>query len=113
MPKEITEKSEIARLTRIYKNLPQNKKALAQGLIVQAARLRVRLNELNAILAAEGMTELFQQSDKVEPYVRTRPEADLFIKLDKNYQSIIRQLNDLVPEDTGAPSKLGALLKDD
>lgn len=45
-PKEITEESEIRRLTRIYKNLPPNEFAVAQGLIVQAARLRVRLNKL-------------------------------------------------------------------
>lgn len=42
-PKEITEESEIRRLRRIYKDLPPNEFAVAQGLIVQAARLRVRL----------------------------------------------------------------------
>ena len=108
----MTEKSETARLTRIYKNLPPNKKALAQGLIVQAARLRIRLNELNADISENGLTEEFRQSDKQEPYIRTRPEAELFVKIDKNYQAVIRQLSDLVPEDVSGPSKLGALLND-
>ena len=87
--------------------------ALAQGLIVQAARIRVRLNELNADIEENGLTEEFRQSEKQQAYIRTRPEAELFVKLDKNYQAIIRQLNDLVPEETGGPSKLGALLKDE
>lgn len=112
MPRPMTEHSETLRLNRIYKNLPPNKKALAQGLIVQAARLRVQLNQLYSDIEENGLTEEFRQSDKQEPYIRTRPEADLFVKLDKNYQAIIKQLNDLVPEDTGGPSKLGALLKD-
>lgn len=110
MAKELTEASETRRLNRIYKNLPPNKKAIAQGLIIQAARIRVRLNELSADLDENGMTEMFQQSEKCDPYSRTRPEAELFVKLDKNYQAIIRQLDAMAPEDAGGPSKLGKLI---
>lgn len=99
MSRQITEKSETRRLTSIYENLPPKQFALAQGLIAQAARIRVNLNALAADIAENGMTELFQQSDKVQPYMKTRPEADLFIKLDKNYQSIIRQLNEMIQDD--------------
>ena len=98
--KEITEKSETARLRRLYKNLPKNRKAVAEGLIAQAAGLRVRLNELNADIEANGLIELFSQSEKTEPYERERPAASLFIKLDKNYQAIIKQLTDMLPEGT-------------
>lgn len=96
--KEITEKSETARLRRLYKDLAKNRKAVAEGLIIQAARIRVRLNELNADIEENGLTELFSQSDKMEPYMRERPAAALFIKLDKNYQQIIKQLSDMLPE---------------
>lgn len=99
MAKEITEQGEIRRLTRLYRKLPKNKFAIAQGLIAQAARIRVSLDKLAADLEENGLTELFQQSDKVEPYRKTRAEADLFVKLDKNYQTIIRQLNDMLPPD--------------
>ena len=99
MVRRPTEKSETARLTKIYKNLPPKEFAIAQGLIVQAARIRVHLDTLSEDLAENGLTELFKQSEKVEPYKKTRPEADLFIKLDKNYQSIIRQLNEMIQDD--------------
>ena len=46
MQKRITEKGEIERLCRIYKDLPPNEFAVAEGLIVQAARLRVRLDNV-------------------------------------------------------------------
>ena len=103
MAAKITEKSETERLLAIYDNLPPKRFAVAQGLIEQAARIRVNLDKLSADIAVNGMTELFQQSDKVEPYKKTRPEADLFIKLDKNYQSIIKQLNDMIQNDDTPP----------
>lgn len=37
-------------------------KALAEGLINQAARLRAQLDLLNADIAENGLTEMFQQS---------------------------------------------------
>ena len=109
MAKAITEKNEIARLTEIYKNLPPNQFAVAQGLIVQAARLRVRLDQLWKDIQANGETEKFTQSEKTDPYERERPAARLFTSTDKNYQSIIKQLNELTPP-SQTKSKLGALM---
>lgn len=93
------EKAEIARLRKVYKNLPPKQAAIAEGLIVQAARIRCYLDELAADIRENGTTELFQQSEKVEPYVRTRPSAQLFATLDKNYQSVISKLNDMIIDD--------------
>ena len=113
MAKKVTEKSEIARLAQIYAGLPEKQLALAQGLIAQAARLRVQLDQLNADITENGLTELFQQSDKVEPYVRERPQASLFVKLDKNYQSIIRQLSEMVPAENRQADELDDFLRVD
>ena len=98
--KKRTVESEITRLTKIYKNLSKKRLALAQGLIVQAARIRVNLDDLSADIAVNGKTEMFQQSEKSPPYERTRPAADLFLKFDKNHSSIIKQLNDMLKDDT-------------
>lgn len=112
MAKKCTEKSEIKRLSDIYKSLPPNQFAVAQGLIVQAARLRVRLNQLWEDIQKNGETEMFSQSDKTDPYERERPAARLFTATDKNYQSIIKQLNELTPP-SHTESKLESLMKDD
>lgn len=108
----LTEARERKRLEKLFEGMPENKRKLVDGLIIQAARLRVRMNELHADIEENGMTELFQQSDKVEPYSRERPEAGLWIKLDKNYQAIIRQLTELVPEDARKADDLDAFLND-
>ena len=97
---------EIIRLTEIYKELPPNQLVVVQGLIVQAARMRVRLDYLWEDIQKNGETELFVQSVKTEPYERERPAARLFTATDKNYQAIIKQLNELTP-----PSKTGSKLE--
>ena len=105
---EKTVKKEIRRLERVYRQLPENQFIVAKGLIEQAARLKVRLDVLWADIVEHGEIEMFSQSDKTDPYERERPSARLFTATDKNYQAVIKQLNELTP--ASAPkSKLSAL----
>lgn len=97
--KKNPEQLEVERLTEIYKGLPSKQFALAQGLIIQAARLRVRLDKLWAEIEEKGETEWFTQSDKTDPYERERPASRTFTATDKSYQSIIKQLTDMIPAD--------------
>lgn len=114
MPRPLTERGEISRLNRVYKNLPAGKKAVAQGLIAEAARLRVLLNTLWLDIEEHGMTEMFSQSPDAEPYERERPAARQYLTTNKNYQAIIKQLDAMIPLDTPGEkgSKLGKLLAD-
>ena len=110
--KKSPEQLEIERLTEIYRGLPPKQFALAQGLIIQAARLRVRLDKLWAELEEKGETEWFTQSEKTDPYERERPASRTFTATDKSYQSIIKQLNDMIPtdaEDTGLELDLNGI----
>ena len=98
MAKKSEEQLEISRLTEIYKGLPPKQFALAQGLIAEAARLRVRCNALWEDLQEKGEVELFSQGDQ-EPYERERPASRIYTAANKSYQSIIKQLNDMIPKD--------------
>ncbi len=100
----MTENSEIKRLTEIYKGLPPKQFALAQGLIAEAARLRVRLDKLWEDLTENGEVEMFSQSENTDPYERERPASRIYTATNKSYQSIIKQLNDMIPKDDGAPA---------
>lgn len=110
-PKRGSVKHEVNRLRRILDALPAEKMAVAEGLIVQAARLRVQLDELYADLEANGRTEMFQQSEKCEPYERERPAAAMFVKLDKNYQSVMKTLAEMVPVAASGQSRLVELMR--
>jgi len=76
---------------------------VVDGLITQAARLRVLLDELWIDISENGDYELFTQSEKVEPYERERPAAKLYNTRDQTYQRVIKQLTDLLPEEKLTP----------
>jgi len=76
-----------------------DKEQMDKAVKKEITRLRASLDELWEDLCINGNTEMFSQSDKTEPYERERPAARLFNSRDKNYQAIIKQLNDKLPED--------------
>lgn len=92
--------SEKRRLEKIFSNIEDGKKQAVSGLIERAAFMRVQLEDLEIFLNANGWTELFSQSDRCAPYVRQRPEGQTYISLNAGYQKIIRQLADVVPDDS-------------
>lgn len=107
----ITIKSETERLQALYADADPRKREVAEGLIVQAARLRVQLDKLWKDIQKNGATELFQQSQSAPPYERERPAARLHVATNKEYRDVIRQLNDLLP-DKKPPSRL-AMMRDE
>lgn len=104
-------RKEFIRLKKIYKNMPPNQFAVTQGLIMQAARLRISLDDLWADIEENGRTEMFSQSAEADPYQRERPAAKQFVAIDKNYQTIMKQLTDLCPASKGK-SKLEMMMRD-
>lgn len=92
-------KKEKNRLNRLFKDVPKNKLKTAEGLIIQAARLRILLDEMWIDITENGDVELFSQSEKQEPYERERPIAKLYNSRDQSYQRIIKQLTDLIPDE--------------
>lgn len=99
--------AERKRLLNLYKEIPEDKLKVVDGLITQAARLRIMLNYMWEDIKENGDYEMFSQSEKAEPYERERPVAKLFNTRDGAYQKIIKQLSDLLPEvkeDTDTPS---------
>ena len=91
------EAEEFARLSELYKGIPSNKRALVDGLIRQAARLRASLDQLWEDLAKNGQTEMFQQKNDGVEFLRERPESKAFTARDKNYLAVIKKLDELLP----------------
>ena len=60
--------------------------------------MRVTLEDWEIDIMENGYYEMFTQSEKTDPYERERPVARLYNTMNKNYQSIIKQLSDLVPK---------------
>ena len=95
--KDTLVKKEIERLKEVYADMPPDELKVVQGLIVQAARLRVMLDDMWQDIQDKGDVEMFSQSPNTEPYERVRPVAQLFNSRDKAYQTLIKQLADRLP----------------
>ncbi|MBJ8106016.1 MULTISPECIES: hypothetical protein [Bacillus cereus group] len=100
LTKEDRVKKEINRLKRIYKDMPKDTLMVVEGLIVEAADLRVRLEDIRKDLDENGYDEMFSQSENQDPYERERPAARRYIAMNKSYQTIMKQLGDYIPKKT-------------
>ncbi|MCC2412610.1 MULTISPECIES: hypothetical protein [Bacillus cereus group] len=103
LTKEERVNKEIRRLKRIYKELPKDTLMVVEGLIVEAADLRVRLEDIRKDLDENGYDEMFSQSENQEPYERERPASRRYISMNKSYQTIMKQLGDYIPKKTPEP----------
>lgn len=90
-------KKESQRLHALFKDLPKDTLKLLDGLLIRAAYMRVALEDYEEDLDEKGYVEMFSQSEKAEPYERERPVARLYNTMNKNYQSIMKQLADQLP----------------
>ena len=87
------------RLHDIFRDIPQEKQNVVEGLIIQAARMRVMLNYMWEDIQENGEYDMFQQSQNVPAYERERPIARLYNTRDQSYQRVMKQLTDLLPKD--------------
>lgn len=96
MEKRVEE--EKSRLGKIFEKVPREKLNLVEGLIIQAARLRILLDDNWKDIIENGEYEKFKQSENQVAYDRKRPIVENYDNRDKSYQAIIRQLTELLPK---------------
>lgn len=93
LTKEARIKKEYNALKRNYKTLPKDRLNVVEGLIQRAAFMKISLEDMEVDLDENGFVEEFQQSPNVEPYERLRPVASIYNSMNKNYQTIIKELS--------------------
>lgn len=102
MTKDKRIKKEIKILRNEYADIDPKHKMNADRIITRAAYLKATLEDLEKDLDANGWTELFQQSDKCDPYERKRPNADLYISLSAQYLRSVKSLDAMLPKGDNA-----------
>ena len=86
------------RLRAIFATLPPETFRLYDGLIKRAAVMRIMLEDFETDIILNGWVEPFSQSDKLASYDRERPAVRLYNTANKNYQCIMKQLKDALPD---------------
>lgn len=98
------------KLENIIKDIPKDKKKLVEGLIADASFLAEQLEVLRTSISINGWSETYQNGAN-QSGRKTSVEAEMYIKAQKAYSSIIRQLSDYLPDDSNKTNdEMGKLL---
>lgn len=91
------QKSEIRRLQKIYKDLPDSQKILVSKLIARAAYINSKLEETENLLDGEGIIVDFENGSQV--IQRLNPYLKAYMDLLKIYSTLMEQIEDMIRHD--------------
>ena len=89
-------KKEKKKLDNIIKDIPEDKKKLVEGLIADASFMAEQLEVLRNYISKNGWSEPYQNGAN-QYGKKTSVEADMYVKVQKAYSSVIKQLTDFIP----------------
>ena len=89
---------EINRLKKLFKDLDENKKKLAKNLIENAAFMSITLEDLKKDIIKYGVKETYVNG-KDQFGFKESVESKTYNTMIKNYMNIIKQLNDMLPQE--------------
>lgn len=97
LEKEKKIRAEKNRITKIYKNNNLDKDIIKvlEGLVSDAAFMRVAIEEMKTELIKKGLLETFKNGS--QEFMREKPESKLFLNFMKQYSNTMKQLIDLMP----------------
>ena len=93
------------RLRRIFNDVEGDKKKIVIGLIERASFLRVSLEDYENDINENGSVDMFSQGDQ-RPYERARPVVQQYNSANKLYQTITKQISEMLPENDKVDSKI-------
>ena len=88
---------ELKKLKLIAEALPEDKQKVTEGLIADAAFMTEQLEKLRLHITEHGWSEEYQNGAN-QFGKKSSVEADAYVKVQKSYASVIKQLTDLLPE---------------
>lgn len=91
-------KKETQKLKKLFNDLPDNKKKMAEKLIENASFMSITLDELKEDIKLYGVKETYVNG-KDQFGFKESIESKTYNTMVKNYMNIIKQLNDMLPEE--------------
>lgn len=98
MDKTLEIKKEEKKLNTIFKDIPEDKKSLCEGLIKNAAFMYVTLEELQKEINENGAMIKYQSGNGFDT-IRDNPAQKAYTTMISRYTGIIDQLNKMLPSD--------------
>ena len=91
-------KKEANRLKKLFTDLDENKKKIAKNLIENAAFMSITLEDLKKDIIKYGVKETYANG-KEQYGFKESIESKTYNTMIKNYMNIIKQLNDMLPQE--------------
>lgn len=98
-------RSEFNRIKKIYKDMDKEKVKVLEGLLHDAAFMKISLESIRDDLVKNGFTENFENGS--QRFERERPNVKIYTTLVQRYSNVMKQLIDLMPEDVKEDEKDG------
>lgn len=92
-------RAEIQRLEALFSQMSTESRSFAQELIQNAAFMAVTLRDLQRIINETGYSSEYQNGENQFGTKKT-PEVDIYNTMIKNFNTTMKQLQDLLPEGT-------------
>ena len=105
MDKEKQIKKEISELNKLFQDIPSDQAKLVEGLIQNAAFMRVTLEELQKEVIENGAVIQCQSGNGFDT-IKDNPAQKAYTTMVSRYTQIIKQLNDMLPAGGGAGDPL-------
>lgn len=87
---------EIRKLNKVLKQVPEDRKAIAEKLIKEIVFIAKTLDELKETVETFGTTELFKQGK--QEFMRESPALKAYNTTIQRYSLLYKQLTDLLPK---------------
>lgn len=91
-------RKETQKLKKLFKDLSDNKKKMVEKLIENASFMSITLDELKEDIKLYGVKETYVNG-KDQFGFKESIESKTYNTMVKNYMNIIKQLNDMLPEE--------------
>lgn len=99
LDKEKRIKKEITRLKKIFKDLDEDRKALAENLIKDAAFLSVTMEDLQESINIHGTMTEYKNGENQYGW-KPNPDSQSYISYSQKHTQCTKLLNDLLPKST-------------
>lgn len=91
-------RKETQKLRKLFKDLTDSKKKMAEKLIENASFMSITLDELKEDIKLYGVKETYVNG-KYQFGFKESIESKTYNTMVKNYMNIVKQLNDMLPEE--------------
>lgn len=103
-------KKDLGRFADTYNAAAKEKQSLCLQLITNAVFMEEQLTKLQAEIREKGVVSEYKNGEN-QYGTRKSPEVDVYNAMIKNYTSVIKQINDLLPDAPPADDELTKFLK--